>query len=261
MAKARPIPPTRDGHRKQLIDLLRQNTYRYDIHTIWSDFVEMGAIAFSNAVDLAHREEREAQYMRIIGKYQPDEVTGFAQALGALTMTMEMAVFDDVLGGVFMELELGNKWTGQFFTPYELCLLMAKLNAGDAMQERIEQQGFVIANDPCTGGGAMIIGLANAMHDAGINYQRHLHVVAQDLDIRSVHMAYLQFSLLHIPAVVIHGNTLALEERSHWYTPAHILGNWSARLRRVEGQPEPLQVTPPAVEPAHQFNLFEEAAA
>jgi hypothetical protein len=45
-------------------------------------------------------------------------------------------------------------------------------------------------------------------------------------------MAYLQLSLLHIPAVVILGNTLALEEREHWFTPAHILGGWSRKLRR-----------------------------
>jgi hypothetical protein len=262
MRKAVEIPHTRDGYRKQLIDLLRQNAYRHDIHTVWSDFVEMGAIAFSNAVDLAQYEEREARYMRIVSKYQQEEAVRFAHALAALTMAMELAGFDDLLGGVFMELELGNKWKGQFFTPYHLCVLMAKMNVVDGMQARIDQQGFIAANDPCTGGGAMIIGLADAMHDAGINYQQHLHVVAQDLDLRSVHMAYLQFSLLHIPAVVIHGNTLAMEELSHWYTPAHVLGNWSARLRRPEA-PEPVQIAPTAAQPAqpaHQFNLFEEAA-
>lgn len=32
--------------------------------------------------------------------------------------------------------------------------------------------------------------------------------------------------------MVILGNTLALEEREHWFTPAHILGGWSRKLRR-----------------------------
>jgi hypothetical protein len=41
--------------------------------------------------------------------------------------------------------------------------------------------------------------------------------------IRAVHMAYIQLSLLHVPAVVVHGNTLSLEEWGYWYTPAHIL--------------------------------------
>jgi hypothetical protein len=45
-------------------------------------------------------------------------------------------------------------------------------------------------------------------------------------------MAYLQLSLLHIPARITHGNSLSLDEFSHWYTPAHILGGWNFKLRR-----------------------------
>lgn len=45
-------------------------------------------------------------------------------------------------------------------------------------------------------------------------------------------MCYLQLSLWNVPAVVIVGNTLAMEVREAFYTPAHYLGFWSARLRR-----------------------------
>ncbi|MBE0317765.1 N-6 DNA methylase (plasmid) [Xanthomonas citri pv. punicae] len=138
----------------------------------------------------------------------------------------------DVLGAVFGQLELSNTWRGQFFTPFELCRLMARLQIGDGADVRaiIDREGYVSASEPACGAGAMIIALAEAMHDAGINYQRHLHVVAVDVDPRAAHMAYVQFTLLHIPAVVIVGNTLAMEEREHWYTPAHVLGGWSGRL-------------------------------
>lgn len=264
MSKAKAIPSTRDGFRKQLMDLLRQNAYRHDLHSVWSDFVEMCASAMSNAVDYAHRDEREARYMQIVGKYNKEEIERFAHALAALTMAMEVAGFDDVLGATFMELELGNKWTGQFFTPYHLCRLMAQVNVVDGMQDNIKHHGFISANDPCTGGGAMIIGLANAMHDAGINYQQHLHVIAQDIDIKAVHMTYVQLSLLHVPAVVIHGNTLKAEELSHWYTPAHIIGGWKWKLRRSHDEIEDqvIEDIRPIVhvELKHQFSLFEEAA-
>lgn len=33
----------------------------------------------------------------------------------------------DVLGEVYMELELGNKWKGQFFTPYHVSQAMASV--------------------------------------------------------------------------------------------------------------------------------------
>jgi hypothetical protein len=81
----------------------------------------------------------------------------------------------------------------------------------------------------------MIIALADVMRGADINYQRHLHVTAVDIDRRAVHMCYTQLSLLHIPAVVILGNSLSLEMQEYWHTPAHILGGWNARVaaRRI----------------------------
>lgn len=54
-------------------------------------------------------------------------------------------------------------------------------------------------------------------------------------------MAYVQFSLLHLPAVVVVGNALTLEEREHWFTPAHVLGGWTGRLQR-DRPSEPAEV-------------------
>lgn len=63
-------------------------------------------------------------------------------------------------------------------------------------------------------------------------------------------MAYLQLSLLHVPAVIVHGNTLSPEEWSHWHTPAHILGFWNARLKNSDRlRPDPVPV-PPLASPA-----------
>lgn len=221
---------TPDGHRRDLMRLLRENQGRFDLWTVWRDFVEMSATAISNAVDLRQREGREAQYMAIVKKYTPEQVNRFAQALAALTMAMETAGFADVLGATFMELELGNKWAGQFFTPYEVCRLMARCNMGRDPAPLIAQHGFITVCDPAVGAGALPIAMAEAMHDAGHNYQRCMHVTAQDVDARAAHMAYIQLSLLHVPAVVIVGNTLAMECREQWFTPAHVLGGWTQRL-------------------------------
>lgn len=113
----------------------------------------------------------------------------------------------------------------------------------------------------------MIIALALEMQAAGINFQKCMHVVAQDLDQKAVHMAYVQLSLLHIPAVVIHGNTLTDETRSLWYTPAHILGGWGRRSVRadsashIERVKEGMASGQPNGFKASQLNLFEEALA
>ena len=45
-------------------------------------------------------------------------------------------------------------------------------------------------------------------------------------------MAYIQFSLMHIPAVVYVGNTLSMEMHDVFYTPAHFTGLWDSKLRR-----------------------------
>lgn len=230
--QARP-PPNAAEHRKELFSLIRGLSYRHSQWQVFSDFVEMGALALSNAVDLAQRETRETRYMEIVGRYRPDEVQQFPRMMAALTMALEGEV-TDVLGATFHELELHNKWTGQFFTPYALCKMMARATIGDRaeLEERIKERGFLSASEPAAGSGAMVIALADEMRGSGINYQQHLHVTAVDVDAKCVHMAYLQFSLLHIPAVIIHGNTLSLEEYGHWYTPAHILDGWSRKRSR-----------------------------
>jgi len=223
------------SHRRNLIKLIEKVAYRHSTWQVFSDFVEMSALSISNSVDLVHFDEREAQYMRVIERYSKDELAMFPQMLGELVMELETG-FDDVLGAVFMEMELGNKWRGQFFTPYHICKMMARLHVDDGMRAIIDRQGFIRVNEPACGGAAMIVALAEEMKEAGINYQDCLHVVAQDVDLKAVHMAYIQLSLLHIPAVVIQGNTLALEEVSRWYTPAHILGLWNFKLSRAQRQ-------------------------
>lgn len=234
------------SHRKALIKLIEANGYKHSHWQVFSDFVEMAAISISNAVDLARREAREARYMEIVGKYEREEVERFPRMLAELVAELECGPAD-VLGAVFMEMGLGSKWHGQFFTPYHLCRMMAAMMIDDHMRGLIETRGFIRANEPACGGGAMVIALAEEMHAAKINYQQHLHIVAQDLDIKAVHMAYVQLSLMHIPAVVIHGNTLALEERSHWLTPAHIMGGWEWKLTAADRRAaEPIVTTPPA---------------
>ncbi len=252
-------PPVLD-HQKELAKLLNSFYGRHSHWQVFSDFCEMAATAFSNAVDLIQREKREERYMQIVKSYSREELDKFSQGLSLLTLALESG-FSDVLGRTFHDLELHNKWAGQFFTPYDVSRMMANMTVGDGedLKARISERGFVTAQEPAVGSGSMVIALAQAMRDAGVNYQQHLHVTAIDVDVKCVHMAYLQFSLLHIPAVIVHGNTLALEEYSRWYTPAHILGGWDWKLRRREEEAAEHEIhAPPKIEPALVENLPEQ---
>lgn len=219
--------------RRELVKLLQANAYRTSTWDVFRDFLEVSAIAIANSMDVRQAQEREQRYMAIVERYKPEERTRFAQMLGCLVEALEIEP-GDVIGSVLGELELGNSARGQFFTPYSICTLMAQIQIGDGEQIRaeIDRKGFITLSEPAVGGGAMVIAFAEAMRAAGFNYQQQLHVTAQDVDPRAVHMAYLQLSLMNIPAVIILGNTITIEEREHWYTPAHFLGLWEHKLRR-----------------------------
>lgn len=237
---------------------MRETAYRHQLWDVFGDFVECSAIAISNAVDLAQRDRREARYMAIVGRYNATEIQAFPRMLAHLVEALEDP--GDVLGTIFEELELGNSARGQFFTPYHLCKAMAMIMIGDGadMRSTIAGQGYVTVCDPAVGAGAQLIAFAMCMRDAGFNYQHCVHATGTDVDPRAVHMAYLQLALLYVPAVIVLGNTLTLEESDRWYTPAHIVGGWKWRLRRdVEQSPAPVAL----VEEPAQLQFALEAAA
>jgi type I restriction-modification system DNA methylase subunit len=216
-----------------LAKLIESVSYRRHNHEVFSDFVEMSAIAISNAVDLGQREKREADYMRIVKKYEPQEIEKFPEMLASLVTALDVHEdgLSDVLGKTYHDLELHNKWVGQYFTPLEICRMIAKMTIGDN-GPTLPECGYLTVMEPAAGSGAMVLAFAAEMKAAGLNYQTQLHVTAVDVDLKCCAMTYIQLSLLHIPAVIVHGNSLSLEEWSRWYTPAHILNRWDYKLRR-----------------------------
>lgn len=232
-------------HSQALLCLINETAHRWNPHQVFSDFVEMACLALSNAVDHGQYEAREARYLEIVGKYPREDVERFPRMLGQLTLALEQCCLtgemDDVLGKVYMQAELGNDRTGQFFTPFEISRLMAGLQVGDGAHLR--ERGFIDLLEPTCGAGGMVIAIAEALQHAGFNYQRAMHATCIDIDARCAHMTYLQLSLLHIPAIVQHGNSLTDEVWSRWYTPAHVLGGWRRRLaERRAREPIPVQV-------------------
>jgi hypothetical protein len=255
MSKSTSAPGTGlDPHQKAFIKAIDENARRYRRHEVFRDFCELAALSFSNAVDPRQFDAREARYLEIVRRYEPDEVKRFPIMLGHIVESLSCG-FHDSLGQIFMAMELGDHWKGQFFTPYSVAYLMAQMTLTD-VRSVIEEKGFFTLNEPTAGGGAMVIAAANALHDEGLNYQQVMHVTAQDIDETAVHMTYVQLCLLHIPAVVIHGNSLWPDKTwAHWVTPAHVLGMWDVKLRRRERAeaaeaPETIEKTTCAEAPA-----------
>lgn len=220
---------------KEFMSVFREIARRTQPWRVWSDFVELAACAISNKVDLRQYESREKRYMEIVGRYDRKEADSFAKLLAIIVNALDNDPEQDFLGSLFMQLELGNHWKGQFFTPYHLCALMAKLQVVD-VPDKIATKGYVSVNDCACGAGALLIAFANETRRTGINYQQHVMFVGQDVDRTAAMMCYIQLSLLGCPGYVIVGDTLCdpptdppRPDAEVWYTPLYFSDIWHWR--------------------------------
>ena len=174
----------------------------YSQWDIFRDFHAMAAISFRNSVALYDNEAkqaREKEYLRIINSYDKASQKIFPQILGELVLAMSERP-QDICGRLFMDMDLGDSWKGQFFTPDNIADMMGKILWGNELIGKVNGSEFVTIAEPAVGSGVMMIALYNAILDAGGNPQQSMHVTATDIDIVAVYMAYVQFTLLNIPA-------------------------------------------------------------
>ena len=222
---------------------------------VWSDFVEMSAIAISNTCEyrVQVQQQREERYLNIIGSYGKAEQQLFPELISILVASLEREPEQDFLGEMFMALELGSHWKGQFFTPYSLCKMMAKINIQD-VEEKIAQKGYVSINDPACGAGATLIAARNALSLAGIGGTQAFFV-GQDIDRVAGMMCYIQLSLLGCAGYVVIADTLTqpitgamlfpniTEEQDAWFMPMNFAEPiWMFRqykeMRKKDEQPQ-----------------------
>jgi hypothetical protein len=221
-------------HRQNFLNLFASLTNRHNDWQVWQDFCYMAAAALAQPTD--YRQDREDEYMRIVKKYNAKEVETIGDMLVEVVRELESCAarehkYADVLGELYMGLELSSKWKGQFFTPYEVSLMMAKMSAPVGLAGEIEKKGYYTVNDPTCGSGVMLIAFAEHCYNEGINFQESVWFLAQDVDPVVAHMCYIQMSLLGMPGVVIIGNTLTCDYSNYdrWYTMMSFSPVWQYR--------------------------------
>lgn len=202
-------------------------SYRTSRPKLVEDIFECGALAISNLVDKRQFKEREERYLEIIKKYQKPEQQAIAEIFGMIfrlltSVTADDGVFDDYLGKIFNLCNMANTKSGQVFTPFNISHAMAKMAIGNP-NDISKDDGILTIGDPCCGSGAMSLGALDVLkNDFNFNYAHNCYIECSDIDIRCVHMAYLQLSLAGVPAIIKHQNTLTNETWSVWKTPAFI---------------------------------------
>lgn len=225
--------------RKEFLETFRKLTYRHRAWDIWRDFIIMFACTLSNPVDKSHYNEREERYMKIIKKYNKEEQAIFPELAAQTVLALEENQEQDFLGSIFMELNLGNESGGQFFTPYHVCELMAKIALGNDVVQQVNEQGYITIHDPCCGAGATLIAGLHAarkqLEKENLNYQNHVLVIAQDIDEIVALMCYIQLSLLGIAAYIKVGNTFTEpitdgdSTENYWFTMMYFSDVWTTR--------------------------------
>lgn len=114
--------------------------HRYEV---FRDFVTMAACSLHNSL---HKDEaREEEYLRIIGQYKPDDQQAFPKLMAQLVAALDEEP-RDILGPLYMELEIANKDAGQFFTPPELSEIMARMTFAQEL-DKLETQAFITAGE------------------------------------------------------------------------------------------------------------------
>lgn len=223
---------------------------------VMTDFLELAFRALTGGLMAPDaRAENEAAYLKVIGRYRkPEAARKHSQGLAIVVDALE-ADFRDFLGEPFMEIA-GNTFAGQFFTPWDLCRVMAKLTIGPDLFEKAKAGEVVTISDPAVGFGAMTLAMALELREAGIDIARATHFDMIDIDIRCVQGCYIQSTLLGLSADIWWGNTLSSEPmRAGWRTYSAVMH--PKPRRQPIATPPPIEAAPTPPAPVAQLSLFE----
>lgn len=260
----------RGESQKNMIKLLDRLNGKYSRWEIWQDFIIMSAVSIANTLGGAQTESRERMYHERADKYSDAEKTVFAEMFSEMVLGMEQNPDQDYLGELFMALELGNEWRGQFFTPYSVCRMMAAMTIGSGFKEQVSDRGWVSVSDPACGAGALLIAFTNECMrpNIDVNYQTSVLFVAQDIDFLAGLMCYIQLSLMGCPGYVVIDDTICHPSTSYdkrglipkdgpqvWYTPMYFRDVWHWRRAWAQlgmlfpSTPVPQEITEPVPAP------------
>lgn len=228
------------GTKQEFLKIFKELCYSRSSWQVWADLITCMAVSIANAVDKSEPRysEREKEYEACIGRLGGVEKP--AQCFTIVVQAMELNPDQDFLGELYMELNLGNHWKGQFFTPYSICKLMSDMTCGN-VDTQIEKNGYISVCDPACGAGATLIAVVSTLRKCRHNFQNHVLFAGQDIDRVTGMMCYIQLSLLGCAGYVCIANTITnpmigdalfpeeRENQEFWYTPMFASDVWHYR--------------------------------
>jgi type I restriction-modification system DNA methylase subunit len=168
---------------------IKQFEYRYDLRSVFNDFLTMALCAFSQNPDTGKSHDEDL-YLETVAKYKDDNLRfEFPKLLACLTNEMtdriDSSEGNDVLGD-FYEQNLCRKGASQYFTPWPICAFMAQSTCDAVPEER--KDSLLRIMDPTCGSGRMLLASARVCGP----YQEYYGV---DIDETCVKMTAMNFFL------------------------------------------------------------------
>ncbi len=134
---------------EKLFRRMAPERHRYEV---FRDFVTLSACALHNG--FWKEPKREAEYLAIIAQYKPADQKVFPELFAHLVAMLEPEP-RDMLGPLYMEMEVASRDQGQFFTPPEISEMMARIQGVDKLLA--DERPFITLSEPACGAGGMVL--------------------------------------------------------------------------------------------------------
>lgn len=187
----------------------------YSSFTVFNDWLDLMLFAL---------QKDDEHYLEIVRKYKNNQPQGkreidyFCKAFACLMLEMQKTN-DDILGKVYMQWNMNNKYRGQFFTPKHVASMMATM---------LNPKGRVL--DPCCGSGVMLVEAIKTMDNETLDSSL---ICGQDIDLTCVKMCSLNLLFFNVNGYVVWGDSLAMECNKVYQTKRSYLGG---SIRELTGE-------------------------
>ena len=195
---------------QELVKMFNDLTGSRSLWQVYNDCIEMFAISIQNAFAFGKKYKlNEEKYKQVSSNYSQSELFIISKIFAKIVEMLEDNPYRDLLGDLYMQLNMGSDALGQVFTPYSVSYSMSEMACDiDLIKKEIKEKGYIKIAEPSCGGGANIISLCEVMRKNEINYQTKCVIVCQDLSRIAALMCYIVLSLIGCSAVIKIGDTL-----------------------------------------------------
>jgi type I restriction-modification system DNA methylase subunit len=199
--------------RKEMAETFSSLSARNGVGQVFRDFLTMSMCALHGiniATNCQQKDEaNEKLYETAIRPYKKEELPMFAKLLGIMQLMAHEYPLEDAFGDWFME-NVSNDANGQFFTPTEICRLMARIVIPEGSPD-----GLTVS-DPCCGSGRTLL--------AAAEINRTFVLYGADIDLMCCQMTCLNMLFNGLRGEVIWMDTIRMQFYGAWHINYHLAG-------------------------------------